>query len=165
VAGGLVDLSEGGDRAARRYGDDSGRAASCGLEGARLFRSASAVRALLVYGDAYGHFAAVCMLGLQCGERGAARGVSVGRRVEVIVGEDGLGVEAMRPILDTIPVFYSEHRLAAVDGGHDRAGRHDIPLTSGRLMSRQTRIDEYQPKITRTRNIDDLTGRSRTRHV
>ena len=39
------------------------------------------------------------------------------------VGQDGLGVEAMRPLLDNIPVFYSERMLAETRSFSPSAGK------------------------------------------
>jgi len=61
VAGGFVDVSQGGDRSAGRHGNDSGCSVAGRVEGAPVLRSTGTVWALLVYGHAERDFTAVCV--------------------------------------------------------------------------------------------------------
>jgi hypothetical protein len=62
------------------------------MEGASVLRAAGAVWALLVYGEARSHIAALCVSGLQRSEGWAVGSVSVGWRIGIVVGEVGVGV-------------------------------------------------------------------------
>jgi len=99
VAGGFVDISQGGNRSAGRHGNDSGCAVAGRMEGAPVFRSTGTVWTLLVYGHTERDFTAVCLSGLQRGEGRTVGGVSVGWRDGAIVGKAGVGMSKVCPLV------------------------------------------------------------------
>ena len=62
------------------------------MEGASVLGTAGAVWALLVYGEARSHIAAVCVSGLQRRQRWAVGSISVGWGIGIVVGQVGVDV-------------------------------------------------------------------------